>query len=143
MATIYINKEEYAVEAAELLNARWDGFVGYGEKLMSDGEYPDQIREKVEYRVEKDMEEALFEHLKRRGIVCGDIDQLYNKYGSCRRIRLRTNEGEASFNLLNIKEVLPNFGEVVGNIMLEAKKLRIIAAIETITEEARVHNYEV
>ena len=144
MATIrHINKEAYAAKALELLNARREVFVGYGKKHLSEGEHPDRVRGEIEYKVKKDMEEVLFEYLKSRGIVCGDIDELYNKYGSCRRIRLMTDKGDASSNLLNIREVLPYFGEIVDSIMGEAEKLLIIAEIEKITKEAKEHNDEV
>ena len=144
MATIrHINKEAYAAKALELLNARREEFVEYGKKHLSEGEHPDRVRGEIEYKVEKDMEEVLFECLKSRGIVCGDIDELYNKYGSCRRIRLMTDKGDASSNLLNIREVLPYFGEIIDSILGEAEKLLIIAEIEKITKEAKEHNDEV
>lgn len=69
-----INKEEYAAEALEILNVRRENYVVYGEWLLSKGEHPDRIREEIEDELESDMEKALFERLKRRGIVCGDWD---------------------------------------------------------------------
>jgi len=129
--------EEYATEALELINARRENFVVYGKGLLSKGEHPDRIREEIEDDLKSDMEKVLFEHLKSRGVVCGDIDQLYDKYGFCRRFRLKSDKCGASLNLLNIREVLPNFGDVVGSIMVDANKLRIIDEMEAIIREAK------
>ena len=143
MATIrHINEEEYAAKALELLNGRNETYVNYALGLLRQRISPEQAAEQLDDEVKSGMETPLFEYLKRRGIVCGDVRYLYNVYGYCRRIRRTPSKHEVPFNFLNIKEVLPNYAEVIGNIMMEAKRRLIIAKIQTITKEAKECNYE-
>lgn len=138
MATIrHINKEEYAAKALDLLNARRDFYVLTGMNYLSLGFSPEKAREEVESKVCRRMEDDLFEYLKSRGIVCGDVRYLYDAYGYCRRYRHRPSKHDVPTNLLDIREVLPNYAEVITGIMVDAKKLKIVREIESITQEAQ------
>ena len=103
---------------------------------------PGQASEKLEDKVKEEMETVLFEHLKHRGIVCGEVRYLYNINGYCRRIRRTPSKHVVPSNLLDIEQTLPNYEEVIGNIMVDAEKLWTIAEIETITKEAKENNHE-
>ena len=59
-----------------------------------------------------------------------------------RRIRRAPSKHEGPANLLDIEQTLPNYEEVIGNIMVDAEKLWTIAEIETITKEAKENNHE-
>ena len=59
-----------------------------------------------------------------------------------RRIRRTPSKHEGHSNLLDIEQTLPNYEEVIGNIMVDAEKLWTIAEIETITKEAKENNHE-
>ena len=143
MATIrHINEEEYAAKALELLNHRREGYVNYALSLLKQSMSPGQASEKLEDQVKDEMETVLFEYLKHRGIVCGEVRYLYNINGYCRRIRRAPSKLGVSSNLLDIKQTLPNYEEVIGNIMVDAEKLWTIAEIETITKEAKENNHE-
>ena len=143
MATIrHINEEEYAAKALELLNQRREGYVNYVLSLLQQSMSPGQASEQLKDKVKSEMETVLFEYLKHRGIVCGEVRYLYNTYGYCRRIRRRPSKYEVPSNLLDIEEILTNYEEVIGNIMVDAEKLWIIAEIETVTKEAKENNHE-
>ena len=143
MVTIrHIDKEAYAAKALDLLNVKWEGFVNYALSLLKQSISPGQASEKLEDKVKEEMETVLFEYLKRRGIVCGDVRYLYNNNGYCRRIRRAPSKLGVSSNLLDIEQTLPNYEEVIGNIMVDAEKLWTIAEIETITKEAKENNHE-
>ena len=103
---------------------------------------PGQASEKLEDKVKEEMETVLFEYLKHRGIVCGEVRYLYNINGYCRRIRRAPSKHKVPSNLLDIEQTLPNYEEVIGNIMVDAEKLWTIAEIETITKEAKENNHE-
>jgi len=138
MATIrHINEEEYVAKALELLNHRREGYANYALGLLQRNMSPGQVGEQLGKKVKSEMETVLFKFLKNRGIVCGEVRYLYNTYGYCRRIRRRPSKYEVPSNLLDIEEVLPNYEEVIGNIMVDAEKLWIIAEIEAITKEAK------
>ena len=59
-----------------------------------------------------------------------------------RRIRRTPSKHKVPSNLLDIEQTLPNYEEVIGNIMVDAEKLWTIAEIETITKEAKENNHE-
>ncbi len=142
MATIrHINEEEYAAKALELLNGRREGLVNYAFGLLQQGLSPEQAGEQLGYKVKREMESALFDYLKRRGIVRGEIRHIYNTYGYCRRIRRTPSKREVPSKLLDIEDSLPNYKEVIGNIMVDAEKLRIIAEIEAAKEKAEENNH--
>ncbi len=143
MATIrHINEEEYAAKALELLNHRREGYVNYALSLLKQSMSPGQASEKLEDKVKDEMGTVLFEYLKHRGIVCGEVRYLYNINGYCRRIRRTPSKHEVPSNLLDIGQTLPNYEEVISNIMVDAEKLWIIAEIETITKEAKENNHD-
>lgn len=103
MATIrHINEEEYAAKALELLNHRREGYVNYALSLLKQSMSPGQASEKLEDKVKDEMETVLFEYLKHRGIVCGELRYLYNINGYCRRIRRTPYKHEVPSNLLDI-----------------------------------------
>ena len=142
MATIrHINEEEYAAKALELLNGRREGLVNYAFGLLQQGLSPEQAGEQLGYKVKREMESALFDYLKRRGIVRGEIRHIYNTYGYCRMIRRTPSKREVPSKLLDIEDSLPNYKEVIGNIMVDAEKLRIIAEIEAAKEKAEENNH--
>lgn len=145
MATVrYIDKEAYAAKALEILNGRREGYVNYALGLMKDSLSPGEAGERLQERVFSEMEDALFNYLKRSGKVSGGYRyQYYPVTGFYRPVHREPQKRDVPSDLLDIKAVLPDFEKVMADIMVEAGKLRIIAAIETITEEARVHNYEV
>ena len=143
MVTIrHIDKEAYAAKALDLLNVKWEGFVNYALSLLKQSISPGQASEKLEDKVKEEMETVLFEYLKHRGSVCGEVRYLYNINGYCRRIRRAPSKHKVPSNLLDIEQTLPNYEEVIGNIMVDAEKLRTIAEIETITKEAKENNHE-
>lgn len=73
MAQIHhVDMEKYAAEALELLGEERDGFVRHALSWLSDGLSLDDTRERLVRRVKSDMEDVLFEHLKRTGAVRGD-----------------------------------------------------------------------
>ena len=144
MATIrHINEEKYAAKALDLVNGRREVYVNYALGLLQQSLSPGQAGEKLEEKVKREMETVLFEYLKRRGVVCGEVQHLYNTYGYCRRICRRPSKHEVPSNLLDIEKVLPNYKEVIGNMMVDAEKLRIIVEIETITKKAKENNHDV
>lgn len=142
MATIrHMNESEYAAKALELLNGRREGLVNYAFGLLQQGLSPEQAGEQLGYKVKREMESALFDYLKRRDIVRGEIRHIYNTYGYCRRIRRTPSKREVPSKLLDIEDSLPNYKEVIGNIMVDAEKLRIIAEIEAAKEKAKENNH--
>ena len=138
----HINEEEYAAKALELLNHRRESYVNYALSLLKQSMSPGQASEKLEDKVKEEMETVLFEYLKHRGIVCGEVRYLYNINGYCRRIRRAPSKHGVPSNLLDIEQTLPNYEELIGNILLDAEKLWIIAEIETITKEAKENDHE-
>lgn len=137
MATIrYIDKEKYAAKALELLLDKREGYVNYAFGLMKEGMPQGQARELLEKKVKNEMETALFEYLKSSGHICGDVRYQYYAGGYYRRVRQRPEKRDVPSNLLDVKEVTPNYEEVIVNIMVDAAKLSAIYKIETITKEA-------
>lgn len=131
MANIrHINEEEYAAKALELLNGKREGYVNYALSLLRQGVSLEQAGERLEDKVKSEMETVLFEYLKRHGIVSGEVRHIYNTYGYCRRIRRIPSKREVPSSLLDISEILQNYEEVIGNIMVDAEKLWIISEIE-------------
>ena len=131
MATIrHINEAEYAAKALDLLNGRRGEYVNYAFGLLQQSLSPGQAGERLENKVKSEMEIVLFEYLKRRGIVRGEVRHIYNTNGYCRRIRRTPSKRDVPSNLLDISEILQNYEEVIGNIMVDAEKLWIISEIE-------------
>ena len=143
MATIgHINKEEYAAKALELLNGRREGYVNYALYLLRQGISPEQAERQLKDKVGREMETDLFEYLKHRRIVCGDVRYRYDVNGYYRKIRSTPSKHDVPSYLLDIKEILPDYGDIIGNIMVEARKNLIIAEIETISKEAKENNLD-
>lgn len=138
MATIrHVNEEEYAAKALELLNHRREGYVNYALSLLKQSMSPGQASEKLEDKVKDEIETVLFEYLKHRGIVNGEIRHVYNTYGYCRRIRRTPSKRDVPSNLLDIKAILPNYEEVIGNVLVDAEQLWIISEVEATKEMAK------
>ena len=138
MATIrHINEAEYAAKALELLNNRREGYVNYTLSLFQQNLSPGQAGERLENKVKKEMETVLFEYLKHCGIVNGEIRHVYNTYGYCRRIRRTPSKRDVPSNLLDIKAILPNYEEVIGNVLVDAEQLWIISEVEAAKEMAK------
>lgn len=138
MATVrHIDKEAYAGKALELLSHRREGYIDYALGLMKGNMSPGAAGELVEGRVSSEMEDALFDYLKRSGKVSGAYrHQYYHVTGCYRTVRLEPRKSDVPSELLDIKTVLPNYEQVMGDIMVEAEKRWITAEIEKITREA-------
>jgi len=139
MATIrYIDKEEYAAKALELLNERREKYVDYGLGLMKENMSPGMAGERMEKKVCSEMEDALFDYLKWRGKIRGNYrHQYYHVTGGYRTVQVEPRKEDVPSEFLDLKEILPNYEEVMGDLMVEAEKRWIICQIETITKEAK------
>ena len=138
MATIiHINEAEYAAKALDLLNGRRGEYVNYAFGLLQQSLSPGQAGERLENKVKSEMEIVLFEYLKRRGIVRGEVRHIYNTNGYCRRIRRTPSKRDVPSNLLDIKVILPNYEEVIGNVLVDAEQLWIISEVEAAKEMAK------
>ena len=137
MVTIrHINKEVYAAKALNLLNCRWEGYVNYALGLMQDNMSPGAAGERLEKKVCSEMENALFNYLQRSGKVSGGYKhQYYHVTGYYRTVRREPQKREVPSELLDIRRVLTNYEEVIGNIMMDAEKLWLEAEIERIAGE--------
>lgn len=124
MATIrHIDKEAYAAKALDLLNSRWNGYVNYALGLMQDNMSPGEAYERLEKKVCSEMENALFNSLKWSGKISGDCKyQYYHVTGSYRVTRREPQKRDVPSELLDIRKVLANYEEVIGNIMADAEK---------------------
>ena len=138
MVTIrHINKEAYAAKALDLLNVKWEGYVNYALGLMQDDMSPGMAGERLEKKVCSEMENALFNYLKRSGKVSGGYKhQYYHVTGYYRTIHRDPQKREVPAELLDIKSVLANYEEVIGNIMADAEKRWIEAESEKFAKEA-------
>lgn len=61
---------------------------------------------------------------------------------AAKALELLNHRHKVPSNLLDIEQTLPNYEEVIGNIMVDAEKLWTIAEIETITKETKENNHE-
>lgn|GEM_PF-2258867 len=138
MATIrYIDKEEYAAKALELLNERREGYVDYALGLLKENLSPGTAGERLGENVRSEMENALFNYLKRSGRISGDYRYRYNHVTNCYRpVRTEPQKRDVPSDLLDLREILPNYDSVIGDIMAEAEKRWIIHRIEVIAKEA-------
>jgi hypothetical protein len=138
MVTIrHINKEVYAAKALNLLNCRWEGYVNYALGLMQDNVSPGAAGERLEKKVCSEMENALFNYLQRSGKVSGGYKhQYYHVTGYYRTVHREPQKREVPAELLDIKRVLANYEEVIGNIMADAEKRWIEAEAERFAKEA-------
>lgn len=142
MATIgHIDKEKHAAKALELLNARREEYVTYALDLMKDNMSPGMAAERLEKKVCSEMENFLFDYLKECGAVRGVYrHQYYPVTGYYRTVRRGPYKKDVPSDLLEIKVVLPNYEEVIGDMMVEAEKRWMVDQIETITRGAQEKN---
>ena len=136
-----IDKEEYAKKAFELFEQERESYVIFAYEQLKDGATTEYAREQLGKKVEKDLEQILFNYLKRTGAVQGSIRHDYT-LGYCRKKRAEPRMSDVPSELLSISEVLmmsstlPKFADVIDSVMMEAKKLIMIEAIESTTNEA-------
>ena len=138
MTTIrHIDKEAYAAKALDLLNGKWEGYVNYALGLMQDNMSPGMACELLEKKVCSEMENTLFSYLKRSGKVSGGYKhQYYHVTGCYRTVHREPQKREVPAELLDIKRILANYEEVIGNIMADAEKRWIEAEAERFAKEA-------
>ena len=138
MATIrHIDKEAYAAKALDLLTGRWEGYVNYALGLMKDNMSPGVAGERLEKKVCSEMEDVLFNYLKRSGKVSGGYKhQYYHVTGYYRTVHREPQKREVPAELLDIKRVLANYEDVIGNILADAEERWIEAEAEKYAREA-------
>lgn len=138
MATIrHIDKEAYAAKALDLLTGRWEGYVNYALGLMKDNMSPGVAGERLEKKVCSEMEDVLFNYLKRSGKVSGGYKhQYYHVTGYYRTVQREPQKSEVPSELLDIRRLLTNYEEVFGNIMADAEERWIEAEAEKYAREA-------
>ena len=138
----YIDREEYAAKAFELFEQERESFVQFAYEQLKDGATTEYAREQLGKKVEKDLEQILFNYLKRTGVVQGSIRYDYT-LGYCRKKRTEPRISDVPSEYLSISEVLmmyetlPKFADVIDSVMMDAKKLIMVDAIETTTNEAK------
>lgn len=136
-----IDKEEYAKKAFELFEQERDSYVKFAYEQLKDGATPEYARSRLGRKVEKHLEQVMFNYLKRRGVVQGSIRHDYT-LGYCRRKRTEPRMSDVPSELLSISEVLmmsstlPKFADVIDSVMMDAKKLIMVEAIESTTNES-------
>ena len=137
-----IDKEEYAKKALELFEQDRESYVKFAYEWLKDGATPEYARGLLVIKVEKHLEQVLFNYLKRTGAVQGSVRHDYT-LGYCRRKRVEPQMRDVPSELLNISEVLmmystlPQFDDVIDSVMMDARKLIMVDAIETTTNEAK------
>ena len=138
MVTIrHINKEVYAAKALNLLNVKWEGYVNYALGLMQENMSPGMAGERLEKKVCSEMEDVLFNYLKRSGKVSGGYKhQYYHVTGYYRTVHREPQKREVPSELLDIRRLLTNYEEVLGNIMADAEERWIEAEAEKYAREA-------
>ena len=138
MVTIrHINKEAYAAKALDLLSVQWEGYVNYALGLMQENISPGMAGERLEEKVCSEMEDVLFNYLKRSGKVSGGYKhQYYHVTGCYRTVQREPRKSEVPSELLDIRRLLTNYEEVLGNIMADAEERWIEAEAEKYAREA-------
>lgn len=138
MVTIrHIDKEAYAAKALDLLNVKWEGYVNYTLGLMQENMSPGMAGERLEKKVCSEMENALFNYLKRSGKVSGGYKhQYYHVTGYYRTVQREPQKSEVPSELLDIRRLLTNYEDVLGNIMADAEERWIEAEAEKYAREA-------
>ena len=138
MVTIrHINKEAYAAKALDLLNVKWEGYVNYALGLMHDNMSPGVAGERLGKKVCSEMEDVLFNYLKRSGKVSGGYKhQYYHVTGYYRTVQREPQKSEVPSELLDLRRVLANYEDVIGNILADAEKRWIEAEAEKYAREA-------
>lgn len=133
----HIDIDEHAEECLELFKEERSGFVRHALKHLSEGLSQDDTRERLVRKVKSDMRAVIFEHMKRTGEVHGDSRMPYAHLGYYYRVRRSPDISDVPSHLLDIEELMPNFQDEVGSIMLDAEKLKMIADIEATTRDAQ------
>ena len=138
MVTIrHINKEAYAAKALDLLNVKLEGYVNYALGLMQDNMSPGVDGERLGKKVCSEMEDVLFNYLKRSGKVSGGYKhQYYHVTGYYRTVQREPQKSEVPSELLDIRRLLTNYEDVLGNIMADAEERWIEAEAEKYAREA-------
>lgn len=138
MATIrHIDKEAYAAKALDLLTGRWEGYVNYALGLLKDNMSPGVAGERLKKKVCSEMEDVLFAHLIRRGKISGGYrHQYYHVTGYYRTVQREPQKSEVPSELLDIRRLLTDYEEVLGNIMADAEERWIEAEAEKYAREA-------
>lgn len=138
MVTIrLINKEAYAAETLDLLNVKREGYVNYALGLMQENMSLEMAGERLEKKLCSEMEDVLFNYLKRSGKVSGGYKhQYYHVTGYYRKAHREPQKREVPAELLDLRRVLANYEEVIGNIMADAKKRWIEAEAKWFAKEA-------
>ena len=137
-----IDKEEYAKKALELFEQDRESYVKFAYEQLKDGASPEYARSRLGREVENNLEQLLFNYLKRTGIVQGSVRHDYS-YGYCRLKLAEPKMDDVPSELLNISEVLmmyetlPKFADVIDSVMMDARKLIMVDAIESTTKEAK------
>lgn len=105
MVTIrHINKEAYAAKALDLLNVKWEGYVNYALGLMQDNMSPGVAGERLGKKVCSEMEDVLFNYLKRSGKVSGGYKhQYYHVTGYYRTVQREPQKSEVPSELLDLR----------------------------------------
>lgn len=100
---------------------------------MKDNMSPGVAGERLGMKVCSEMEDVLFNYLKRSGKVSGGYKhQYYHVTGVHREPQKR----EVPAELLDLRRVLANYEGLIGNIMTDAEKRRIEAEAERLANEA-------
>jgi len=144
MVTIrHINKEAYAAKALDLLNVKWEGYVNYALGLMQENMSPGMAGERLEKKVCSEMEDVLFNYLKRSGKASGGYKhQYYHVTGYYRTVHREPQKREVPAELLDLRRVLANYEDVIGNILADAEKRWITDQIEIIAKETKENGHE-
>ena len=83
------------------------------------------------------MEDVLFNYLKRSGKVSGGYKhQYYHVTGYYRTVNREPQKREVPAELLDLRRVLANYEDVIGNILADAEKRWIEAEAEKYAREA-------
>ena len=138
MATIeHINQDAHAAKALELLKNRRLEYANYALGLLKANMTREMVVDRLEDKVRSEMKNVLFNYLKRSGKVKGNYRyQYYHVTGCYRAVRREPQKSDVPSKLLDIREILTNFKDVISDIMLEAEKKRVIAQIEATAKEA-------
>ena len=137
MATIeHIDKEKYAAKALEFIENEKDYFARTVCANLLGTVSTEVAREQLVRMVKHRMEDILFRYLKREGIVKGSLRRQYY-LGYYRTVRREPNKRDVPSELLDAEKILPNFGEILDAILMEAGRLKMISAIEETTKKAR------
>ena len=104
---------------------------------MQENMSPGMAGERLEKKVCSEMEDVLFNYLKRSGKVSGGYkQQYYHVTGYYRTVHREPQKREVPVELLDLRRVLANYEGVIGNILADAEKRWIEAEAERFAKEA-------